>query len=635
MDVRRKLIVGIFVVAFTSLVLGASLLFSSSNSQTEESLVVSKTELPAFPDKYEVSGISQEDIVLVKNECNFFPFTIDNISGLVVSVGKSTYPFTSMMSNLTATQIVSLRTISETKTFLQKRSTINQLLLAIHVENNNAEGLAQLEKELKDLIQELPHELNKGIVVFGSPYLLRDIQLLDEFNGVVIAYENSSIIQNRTAQKIGGSLPMTGQMNENINVALKKGAGIQYKALNRLAFVTPEEVGIRTSDLKELDKFIAKGVEEGVYPGCQVAFAYKGKVVYNKSFGNFTYDSITEKVDNQSIYDLASLTKVLSSTPALMMLQSKGKFDLSKKLVDYLPELVTGTYYQNITIRSIMAHQAGFAAFIPFYKRTLINKELDSTIYSTVKTAYFNLPVAKDIWINEHYRDTMMNEILHKRLENPGKYKYSDIGYYFVERIVEKLGGQSLDVYVKNHLYRKLGLNRTGYLPLTFYPAKKIAPTENDLIFRKQIVQGYVHDPGAAMQGGVAGHAGLFSNATDILAILQMYLNKGEYAGQQLIDAKVVEEFTRQQFNGNRRAAGFDRPTSGRKPDSWPISDLASDNSYGHSGFTGTFVWVDPDKELAFVFLCNRVYPDAENWKISKQRIRVKAHRMVYELLPK
>lgn len=627
---KRKTIILLFIFSAVGILLGAHFL----STENEHDSHLRDGVLPEIPEEYAVTKVDIDDITLLKNEDAFFPFTTNNVNGVIVSIGKPDFEFTSMLSNLTSTQIISMDNFKEATKILQDKKHINQLLLAIHIQDNSRKNIIRLEDELEILLDSIPTNVRKGIVIFGSPYLLRNKHLYQQFDGIVFAYDNEKKIQNRTAQKICGALPIDGKFLFHINRELTKGKGIHLEALDRLAFVSPEEIGISSDSLKRLDVFLEKAIKDGVFPGCQVAFAYKGKVIYDKSFGNFTYDSTVNRVNNTDLYDLASLTKVLASTPALMMLQSKNKFSLDKTLFDYLPDLVNGTAYQNLTLRSIMAHQAGLAPYFPFYKKTIHNGVLDSTIYSSVPTEYFNRPVAKGMWINEHFRDSLMKTILENTLNKPGHYVYSDVGYYFIQRIIEKLAKQSEDKFVKEKIYHRLGLNRIGYRPLSFYPSKMIAPTENDQTFRHQLIQGYVHDQGAALMGGVGGHAGLFANATDVLAILQMYLNKGSYAGQRLIDSKVMDEFTKQQFSGNRRAAGFDRPGTNRTPDSWPISDLASDNSYGHTGFTGTFVWVDPDKEMVFVFLSNRVYPDAENWKISKQRIRIKAHRMAYEFLP-
>ena len=459
---------------------------------------------------------------------------------------------------------------------------------------------------------------------------MKDKTILEAFDAVVIAYDNSSFTQNRGAQIICGALPMKGKLPFTLNDELTEGIGLAFPASDRLSFVDPESLGLSRKKLDAIDSLVNRSIADSVFPGCQVAFAYKGKVVYNKSFGKMTYEN-RPKIKNDDIYDLASVTKIISSTAALMLLQSQGKFSLDKKISDYLPELAESSVVKNIVLRSVLAHQAGFVPYFPFYKETLNNGELNPTIYNPEKTYFYTNHVADNLWIDGHFRDTMMNEILRTPLKTPGKYKYSDVGYYFVQRVIETLSGSTQDQFVLHNIYKQLGLNRTGYNPLSYYPLNKIAPTENDKFFRKQLVHGFVHDPGAAMQGGVAGHAGLFSNATDLMAVLQMFMNKGSYAGKQLIKKEVIEEYTKAQFYGNRRGAGFDRPTaSGEKG---PVCHLASQSSYGHSGFTGTYVWVDPKSELVYVFLSNRVYPDAENWKIVKQGTRTKIHQMIYELI--
>lgn len=579
---------------------------------------------------YQQNKKAEEAITLIKNECNFFPLPTSNSTSLILSVGEETFPFTSMLSNLTNTMIKSYKTFELATNDMHRFKLAEQFVIAVHLEEKSAAYIQQKQREITKLVNTLPDHADRALIVFGSQLLLHDADFLALFDAVVIAYNNTSFTQNRTAQIICAALPMQGKLPHYLNESLPKDFGISYPATNRLAFVDPEEFKLSQKKLNEIDSVLIASIADGVFPGCQVAFAYKGKVVYNKSFGKMTYEG-NQKVKNDDLYDVASVTKIVSSAASLMYLQSQGTFNLDEKLIDLLPEIVKGTNVQNLTVRSMLAHQAGFKPYFPFYKNTISNGNLNDSIYSTKKTTYFNKQVAKDIWINEHYRDTLMQVIANAPRPTPGKYKYSDVGYYFVERIIEKLGKTTQDQFVKNAIYKNLGLNRIGYNPLTYYPLNKIAPTENDFYYRKQIVHGFVHDQGAAMQGGVAGHAGIFSNATDLLAVLQLFLNKGNYAGQQFIKKEIVEEYTRAQFPGNRRGAGFDRPTSANAKG--PTCELASPQSYGHSGFTGTFVWVDPKYDLVYVFLSNRVYPDAENWKILKQGTRTKVQRMIYEII--
>lgn len=590
---------------------------------------ITKDELQSHL-SYDLNKVAEESITLIKNNTKFFPLSTNDPSNLILSIGGASFPFTSMLSNLTTSQIISFDTYQSAEKKIEKTQQVERILISIHVNNNSEEELDNICLKLNHLIEKLPEHAETGLVIFGSDEILKDEGILNAFDAIVLAYDNSSFSQNRGAQIICGALPMKGKLKVSLNSQLVKGHGITYPALNRLSFIDAKELNLPADKLAAIDSFVLKTIQEGVMPGCQIAFAYKGKVFYNKSFGKLTYEG-NSKTKNEDIYDLASVTKIVSSTASLMLLQSQGKFSLDKKLSDYLPELVENSPTKNVVLRAMLAHQAGFIPFFPFYKKTIVNGHLDTTIYNAKQTKLFNKQVATSIWIKDTFRDTMMAEILRTPLKTPGHYVYSDVGYYFVQRIIEKISGQTQDNFVLNNLYKQLGLNRTGYNPLSYYPLMKIAPTENDKLFRNQLIQGFVHDQGAAMQGGVAGHAGVFSNATDLLAIMQLFLQKGSYAGKQLIQKEVVEEYTKAQFSGNRRGAGFDRPTvSG---ENGPVTDKVSQQSFGHSGFTGTYVWSDPQNELTYVFLSNRVYPDAENWKINKQKIRSTIHSMMYDII--
>jgi CubicO group peptidase (beta-lactamase class C family) len=281
----------------------------------------------------------------------------------------------------------------------------------------------------------------------------------------------------------------------------------------------------------------------------------------------------------------------------------------------------------------MMAHQAGLTPWIPFYKKTVSNGKLNPTIYSTEKKEGFELQVAKDIWISNSYPDTLYKRILNSGLNSVKKYEYSDLGYYFVKKIIEKQTSQTLDKYLYAELYNPMGLQNIRYTPLSYFAYERIVPTENDKDFRGQVIRGHVHDPGAAMLGGVGGHAGVFANSADLAAIMQLFLNKGNYMGKQLIDQSVIAAYTKAQFAGNRRGAGFDRPTSSAK--GGPTCELVSQESYGHSGFTGTFTWADPAYGINYVFLSNRVYPSAENWKIRDMNIRTEIQRVIYQAVKK
>ena len=390
---------------------------------------------------------------------------------------------------------------------------------------------------------------------------------------------------------------------------------------------TPEELGINGTILTEIDKIANQGIEQKAYPGCQILVAVDGKIIYRKSFGNTMYEG-GEPVRNDHIYDIASVTKIASSTLALMRLQTLNQFSLDKKLKDYIPEVVDESFGK-VLLRDMMAHRAGFTAWIPFYKKTLEKGDLSTTYYRDKKEKGFDFQVAKDLWIRNDYSDSIYKRIIDSGITPGNHYEYSDLGYYFVKKIIEKQTGKRNDEFVTDEIYKALGLKNIGYFPQSFAPLGRIVPTENDVAFRKQLIHGYVHDPGAAMLGGAGGHAGLFANATDLAAIMQLFLNKGKVGNRQLLSPEVVDEYTKVQVAGNRRGAGFDKPTFSRK--NGPCCDEASAESYGHSGFTGTLAWADPVYKINYVFLSNRVHPNADVNKLAKLGIRTEIQKVIYK----
>lgn len=394
---------------------------------------------------------------------------------------------------------------------------------------------------------------------------------------------------------------------------------------------SPEALGLKTEDFHEVDKIALHSIKAGAFPGCQILVAVDGKIIYQKNFGTTMYGN-NDSIRNDYVYDIASVTKIAGSTLALMRLQTMDLFSLDKQLKDYLPELVGDGKFSNMLIRDMMAHQAGLVAWIPFYQKTLKNGKPSPELYKSAKANGYENEVAKDLWLNTAYSDTIYQRLLASSLTPGHHYEYSDLGYYFMKKIIEKQSNKSMDEFLKEEVYDKLGLTHIGYKPLTWYKLDKIVPTENDKTFRGQQVHGYVHDPGAAMLGGIGGHAGLFSNAQDLATIMQLFLNKGNAGGQQLISDKVVDEFTRVQYKGNRRGAGFDKPTPSKKGQT---CELVSSESFGHSGFTGTFAWADPVYKINYVFLSNRVCPSAENWKIRDMNVRTNIQEVIYKAVLK
>ncbi len=421
-------------------------------------------------------------------------------------------------------------------------------------------------------------------------------------------------------------MPASGKLPVSLNTSMPHGFGLTINWAGRLKFSQPEEIGIASAKLNEIDRIAENAIAKGAFPGCQVVVAVKGKIIYRKSFGKPTYES-ADSVTNTDLYDLASVSKIVGSTLGVIHLQSNGKFSLDKKLQDYLPELTSGSDYGKIVLREMMAHQAGLTPWIPFYKRTLKNGSPDPSLYVSERKEGYTQQVAKDLFIRNSYTDSIYEQILQTPL-GQRKYEYSDLGYYFIKKILEKESGRHFENYLSEEIYKPMGLRTMCYRPLQHFNKNQIMPTEDDQAFRKQLIHGYVHDPGAAMLGGVGGHAGVFANATDLASLMQLFLNKGTYGGVNYLKKEVVEEYTKAQCPGNRRGAGFDRPSASG---GGPCHSSASQSSYGHSGFTGTLVWVDPMYEINYVFISNRVCPDQGNWKIRDMNIRTEIQRLIYE----
>lgn len=392
------------------------------------------------------------------------------------------------------------------------------------------------------------------------------------------------------------------------------------------------EVGISDPlTLYKADAAINKAIDAHAFPGCRVLAAKDGKIFYNKAFGYFTYDQ-NSPVQLNTIYDLASLTKVVSTTLCVMQLYEQGKLSLDKTLGAYLPFTV-GTDKADLTIRNLLLHQAGLKAWIPFYRAFYDSTGQPSdTIFHGTPDAKYSIEVAQGMYMRSDFRDTVWKRVLESPLENKGRYVYSDLDYYFLAAVVEKITGQPINRYVTDHFYTPMGLRMIGYLPLQFLKKSLIAPTENDLSFRRQVLQGYVHDPGAALFGGVAGHAGVFASAEDVAAIFQMLLNGGKYHGVNFFKPETIRMFSAYGSTISRRGMGFDKPDADAN-DGGPSGKRSSGYTFGHQGFTGTCAWADPENGVVYVFLSNRVYPDQENKLINRMNVRTDVQDILYDAL--
>ena len=461
------------------------------------------------------------------------------------------------------------------------------------------------------------------------PYSVAYFRNAEKASAILVSYQDNPAAYDMAAQLIFGGITAKGSTPVSISDRFPLHSGLKNAVVSRFKFTMPEDAGILTSSLAKVDSIAMEGIREKAYPGCQVLIAKGGKVIYSKSFGYHDY-SRKEAVLNTDIYDLASVTKVAATTLAVMKLHDEKRIDPRKPLSKYVPQL-NRSNKNKITVQEVMAHQAGLVAWIPFYKNTLVDNTPDTAFYRNAPDNIFNARVSDGLYIRNDYSRLMLDSIVASPLSAKKEYKYSDLGFILLQQAVENLTGMTLDEYANKEFYKPLGLPTMGFKPLERFPAYRIIPTENDTIFRHQLVHGDVHDPAAAMMGGVAGHAGLFGNATDLAVLFQMLLQHGSYGGKQYIDSATIEEFTSRQFSGNRRGLGFDKPQN--PGEEGPACADASPRSFGHTGFTGTYVWADPDNKLLIVFLSNRVHPDAEDNKLIKLGTRTRIQQAVYDAI--
>jgi CubicO group peptidase (beta-lactamase class C family) len=537
----------------------------------------------------------------------------------------------------------------------------NLIIISIHANLANTTapyGIVPGITELADSLFLLP---NVVLDLFASPYALSNFTNTGHLSAILLSYENTSLIQDLSGQVIFGAIGTSGTIPVSVLQWKAHETGIALPESGRLKFTIPYEAGIRQDLPAKVDSMINAAMEAQVFPGCQVLVARNGKVVINKAYGTPIYKS-NLSVKPTDIYDLASITKAAATTLAVMRLTDENKLDITKKLSAYLPSL-NGTNVKDITIRDILLHQSGLPPGLQYYlpvlepvfnDQTLLSQQLTETHpmrignnqyinkFTRYKTGIivpegsdeYPYQVADQMFILKSWPDSLFYRIANSKVQQKKEYLYSDLGFILLGQLIDSITGMPENRYLDSVFYRGLGADRLGFMPLKRFPKAEIMPTEEDQIFRKQLIHGYVHDPGAAMLGGVSGHAGLFGNALDLAKVMQMLLNKGEYAGKRYINSATVEAFTMNPMgvSGNRRGLGFDKP----EPDTTktgPSCAGASLLSFGHSGFTGTFIWADPAFDLIYVFLSNRVYPDAGNNKLVDMNIRTDIQQAVYDAI--
>lgn len=510
----------------------------------------------------------------------------------------------------------------------------NTVIVGFHKSDKAWKSHAFTETELLWL-QQIAQNNNVILDVFTKPYSLLQIQNFNDIEGLIVSHQNADIAQEVSAEIIFGALSAKGQLPVTINDEFKVNHGLTTKKLDRIGFTAPQNVYMNPAILSGIDAVVQNAIDKKMTPGAQVLVARKGKVIYQKSFGYHTYENQV-KVKNSDSYDVASLTKILATLPLVMQAYDTKKINLESTLGEMLP-IFKNTDKSEITFKELLSHYARFEAWVPFYKSTLDKNKMPlEKYYRETPDNVFSKQVAECMYIRNDYHDSIMKAISTSKLLPKKEYKYSDFTFMILREYLEKTLHKSLDVLAYENLYKKIGANSTTFNPLQKFPASQIPPTEIDTYFRHQEIKGYVHDMAAAMEGGVAGHAGLFSNAMDVAKIMQLYLNKGTYNGHQFFSEKTFNDFNTCHFcaEGNRRALGFDKQqlpgTQG------PTCGCVSSESFGHTGFTGTYAWADPETEIIYVFLSNRTFPDSNAPNaLSKNNVRENIQKIIQQAIIK
>ena len=474
---------------------------------------------------------------------------------------------------------------------------------------------------------------NKTILsLFSSPYALNDLRGIHELDGILVNYQNHNIAQEKAAQLIFGAIEAKGKLPVSIGENFPEGTGYQTKSIERLSYGLPESVGLNSNKLSRIDSIITEAINKKMTPGAQILVARKGKIVYNKNFGHHTYDRQIP-VSDTSVYDLASLTKILATLPLIMEQEEKGIVNFDTKLGEMMPDFQNSNK-ANIRLQDMLMHYARLKPWIPFHINTIDKKtRLPSKEYfHKTPSAEFNTKVATEMYLRGDMQDSIINIIKNSELERKLDYKYSDLPFHILKYYLEDYYGQTLNNLTQKKIYKSLGATYTGYLPTSRFPLEQIVPTEIDKLWRRQLIHGVVHDQGAALQGGIGGHAGLFSNANDVAKIMHIYLNKGVYGDKRYLEGETISKFNTCYYceQDVRRGVGFDKPQLGT---SGPTCNCLSMESFGHSGFTGTFAWADPEEEIVYVFLSNRTFPDSTNRKLIREDVRSRIQKVIYEAI--
>ncbi len=574
----------------------------------------------------------EQSLTIAANQDKLLPFHNWNYKKVAsLSIGNTGYTrFQNSINDFVEVSLFNQSDDRNSKAFdslIDTLATYDLVIIDLHGMSRYAARDYNVTDESKKFIEALSGRTKVVLTVFGNAYSLRFFQFLP---WVVCAYEDNDYTNLAAANALFGAEQIAGRLPVTSCDSFPAGKGFMFDTIYRLKISSPIEAGINPDKFRHLDEIINSAISKKAFPGCQLLIAKDGQVILNKTYGSKVYE-FNDPVRKTDLYDIASITKVAATTLAVMKLYDEKKIDLNGTVEDYL-KLPKNATIKHLHVRDILTHQAGLKPFFMFWKQTV--GDSFATYYRTTPQNNFTIQVADSLYLRNDFPDSMWMQIATSEVNPHPKYVYSDLDFYILQKIVEAVSGESLDEYVRKNFYEPMGLTRIGYLPLKRFTKGRIPPTENDTSFRKQLIRGYVHDQGCAMYGGVAGHAGVFSNAFDLAAVFQMLLNGGNYNHHSFLKPSTIKLFTSRQSKISRRGFGFDKPEPDvTKPS--PCYDGTPLMVFGHTGFTGTCVWSDPENNLTYIFLSNRVYPNAENNMLVKLNVRTDLQESIYKALVK
>jgi len=501
------------------------------------------------------------------------------------------------------------KTAAAADSLMEQLKGYNNIIMALHELPRFPANNFGISNEVVRLVNSINASTSSSLFIFGNPYATKSFC---DVKNIMVCYEDDAIVQETAAKMLSGALPTEGSLPVSVCASLPAGTGIVMPAMAALSH--NKKLSNGSDKMAKIDSIIQDAIRQKAAPGMALLVIKDGKIIEQKTYGNMSYD-LPEKVTQESVYDMASVTKICATTLSIMKLYDEKKIRLDGTLGEYIP-WVRGSNKANITLREVLLHQAGLKAWIPFYKEIAdsVTMKAKPGYFSKINNAQYNVKVDDSLYMRTDWRDTMISRILTSSVDSKKPYIYSDNDFIFLGEVVKAVSGMTLDQYAWNNFYRPLGFRSTGFNPTAYMKKETIAPTEQDPYFRERLVRGYVHDPGAAMFGGVSGHAGLFSNAYEIAVLMEMIMNKGVINEKRFFSTATIDLFNSYQSGISRRGLGFDKPEKDNATRKIPYPALnISSKTFGHTGFTGTCAWADPEKGLVFVLLANRVHPTAKN----------------------